>query len=78
MAIRAASQKPVQTTRRARSGWPAPIQNDTRALQAMAIDSGIMYSTDATLAAIWWLAEATVPRRAMNSAIRVKEVTSTR
>ena len=39
--------------------------------------SGTMYSTEARLAAIWWLAEATEPRRAMNRAIRVKDVTST-
>ena len=43
----------------------------------MASDSGSMYNTAARLVAIWWLAEATVPRRAMNSAIRVKDVTST-
>ena len=43
----------------------------------MPSDSGTMYSTAAMLAAIWWLASATSPRRAMNSAIRVKEVTST-
>ena len=29
------------------------------------------------LAAIWWLASATSPRRAMNKAISVKDVTST-
>ncbi len=40
-------------------------------------DSGTMYSTAAMLAAIWWLASATSPRRAMNKAISVKDVTST-
>ena len=77
-AERATSLKPVQTARAAWTGWPAPVQNDTRALQAMAMDSGTMYSTEAMLAAIWWLAEAAVPRRAMNSAISVKDVTYTR
>ena len=40
-------------------------------------DRGTMYSTAATFAAIWCAAEATVPWRAMNSAISVNDVTST-
>ena len=63
---------------RARLGWPAPSQKLARELVAIASDSGSMYSTAAMLAAIWWLADATVPSRAMNKAISVKELTSTR
>ena len=37
-----------------------------------------MYITAATLAAIWCAAELTAPRRAMNSAMNVNAVTSTR
>ena len=37
-----------------------------------------MYITAATLAAIWCAAEFTAPSRAMNSAMKVKAVTSTR
>ena len=74
----AVSFNPIKTMRFAWSGLPAPSQNDTRALQAIAIDSGIMYSTAAMLAAIWWLADAVTPSLAMNTAIKVNDVTSTR
>ena len=53
MDIKAESFIPIKTMRLACCGWPAPSQKETRALQAMAMDSGIMYSTAATLAAIW-------------------------
>jgi hypothetical protein len=43
----------------------------------MPMASGTMYKTAARLAAIWWLAKATAPSRAMNKAIKVNEVTST-
>ena len=43
----------------------------------MPMASGTMYKTAARLAAIWWLAKATAPSRAMNRAIKVNEVTST-
>ena len=56
---------------------PAPSQKLTRALVAIAIDSGTMYSTAARLAAIWCAAADSVPWRAMNSDISVNEVTST-
>ena len=36
-----------------------------------------MYNTAARLDAIWWLADAVVPCRAINRAISVKDVTST-
>ena len=43
----------------------------------MASDSGVMYSSAVTLAAIWCAAVAVVPSRATNSAISVNEVIST-
>ncbi len=70
-------RKPVRMAARARLGSPAPSQKLTRALVAMAIDSGTMYITAARLDATWWAAADSVPWRAMNSDIRVKEVTST-
>lgn len=43
----------------------------------MAMDKGTMYITAARLEATWCAAAASVPWRAMNRAISVKEVTST-
>ena len=43
----------------------------------MPIASGTMYSTAAALDAIWCAAEAVMPRREMNSAMAVKDDTST-
>ena len=43
----------------------------------MAIDRGVMNSTAARLETTWWAADASVPWRAMNSAISVNDVTST-
>ena len=76
-AQRIARRKPVRQARRASAGSPAPSQKLTRALVAIANDSGNMYATAVRFAAIWCEAEATVPSRAMNSAISVNDVTST-
>jgi len=71
------SLKPVRMAARAIRALPAPSHQLTRELVAMPMASGIMYNTAAKLEAIWWLAEAMTPWRAMNSAISVNDVTST-
>ena len=45
---------------------------------ALRLEIEALGSTAAMLAATWWLADAVTPSLAMNTAIKVKEVTSTR
>ena len=70
--------RPCQASRRASCRSDAPTRCATRVIVALDKDKGSMNITDARFAAIWCPAEAVTPSRAMNTAIRLKALTSIR